>query len=84
MTNFYSTQKWKEVRGKALCRDRYTCQECGYHGNDDVITYGDKVDGKRSLVAHHIKPKKQGGTDSLENLVTVCAPCHVQIEKRMS
>ena len=39
--------------------------------------------GERSLVAHHKEARKDGGSDDLNNLVTLCAPCHVQVEKRV-
>lgn len=33
------------------------------------------------LQEHHIVPKRHGGTDRDENLVTLCASCHQAIEK---
>ncbi len=52
---------------KVKQRDNWTCQECG-------VT-ADKV-GKNGLHAHHIKPKCQGGKNTLENGITVCLSCH--------
>lgn len=44
------------------------CQICG----DDMGT---------RLQEHHIVPKRHGGTDSDENLVTLCAGCHQAVER---
>ncbi|ELY49541.1 HNH endonuclease [Natronolimnohabitans innermongolicus] len=53
---------WDELRAKTLRRDGYACRRCGA---DD-----------RTLQAHHVVPRSAGGPDELENLVTVCRPCH--------
>jgi 5-methylcytosine-specific restriction endonuclease McrA len=50
-----------------LRRKDYTCQRCGAKG-------GKK--GDRKVVAHHIIPRSEGGADELENLITLCGPCH--------
>ena len=52
-------------REHALCRDKYTCQVC-------------KAKNTR-LEVHHIKYRSQGGTDNLDNLITLCADCHKNI-----
>lgn len=45
----------------ALHRDNYTCRLCGrYPAN----------------VAHHIVPRRFGGSDLADNLMTVCPHCH--------
>jgi RNA-directed DNA polymerase len=51
-------------------RDKYTCTECGFksqRGKGDV----------NDLEVHHVDPK--GGYD-VENLRTVCLPCHHKLE----
>lgn len=48
---------------KALVRDKYLCQACGWHCNGH-------------LEVHHIKALVRGGEDSLENMVTLCGTCH--------
>ncbi|MBN1138381.1 MAG: HNH endonuclease, partial [Anaerolineae bacterium] len=53
-------------RREALQRDRYTCTVCGYRSQR---RRGDVND----LEVHHIDP--QGG-HGLDNLQTVCRPCH--------
>lgn len=49
---------------KAAClnRDSYTCQHCKTK--------------KGALHAHHIVYRSQGGSDDLENLITLCEQCH--------
>ena len=49
-------------REAILHRDNYTCQCCG----------------KKNcrLEVHHIKFKRDGGTDDEENLITLCEDCH--------
>lgn len=46
-------------------RDRYTCR-CGYIGRPHA---GD-------LHADHIINRAEGGQDELDNLETLCIPCH--------
>ena len=53
---------WDELRRKTLRRDGYACTRCGA---DD-----------RTLQAHHVVPRSAGGPDELENLITLCRPCH--------
>ncbi len=51
------------IRRAVLSRDRHRCQAPGC--------------GRRHfLEIHHKKPRCRGGTDVLENLVTLCAACH--------
>ena len=52
-------------REHALCRDNYTCQVC-------------KAKNTR-LEVHHIKYRSQGGTDDLDNLITLCVDCHKKV-----
>lgn len=47
-------------------RDNWTCVKCGYEGTPRA---GD-------LHADHIIPREEGGPDTLENLQTLCVPCH--------
>lgn len=52
-------------REHALSRDGYTCQICGAKHT--------------RLEVHHIKYRSQGGTDDLDNLITLCESCHKKI-----
>ena len=49
-------------RRNIIARDDYTCQYCGYNGND--------------LTVDHIIPKRLGGPVSWENLVCCCKKCN--------
>lgn len=50
------------VRTAVLKRDNYTCVNCGRTGGE--------------LHVHHIVPRNEGGTNNLDNLVTLCERCH--------
>ena len=54
----------ENLRKATLKRDNYTCQLCGA---EDTI-----------LHAHHIIPRRDGGGDSIHNLITLCAACHTE------
>ncbi|MFK4002956.1 HNH endonuclease [Qipengyuania sp. NPDC077563] len=58
--------KWGRARKAALARDQYLCQPCRASGR---ITPATEVD--------HILPKAKGGTDHLDNLQSICTPCHI-------
>ncbi|MFC1801045.1 HNH endonuclease [Nanoarchaeota archaeon] len=55
----------KTIRNSILKRDDFACQKC-------------KVKDKsgKSFEIHHIKPVVFGGTDSEDNLITLCSVCH--------
>jgi len=58
------------VRAFVLYRDNYTCQCCfGESGND-------------KLQAHHLKQRKDGGSNAPDNLITLCDPCHNDIHAK--
>ena len=52
----------KMSRRSILARDNYTCQYCGYRGND--------------LTIDHVIPRRLGGPSSWENLVCCCKKCN--------
>lgn len=53
------------LKKKILKRDNFTCQKC-------------KIQDKtaRILEAHHIIPLVMGGSDDLNNIITLCDDCH--------
>ena len=55
------------VKAAVLSRDNYTCQICGAQ--------------QVKLQVHHIRFRSQGGSDSMENLTTLCKDCHEKIHK---
>jgi len=56
----------RDFRAKVLWRDEHTCQRCGSQDN---------------LQAHHIQYRINGGTDTVENGITLCQTCHKQLHK---
>ncbi|MDE0658047.1 MAG: HNH endonuclease [Gammaproteobacteria bacterium] len=54
--------QWRRVRRHVLERDGYACCRCGRRGV--------------RLEVDHVVPLKDGGTDDLSNLQTLCKPCH--------
>ena len=52
-------------RAHALDRDKYTCQCCGKKN--------------KRLEVHHIIYRSNGGSDDLDNLITLCEDCHKDI-----
>ena len=59
---------WSIIRNQVFRRDNNKCQMCGTKSN---------------LTVHHIKPRSEGGSDSITNLITLCYKCHdiAEIEK---
>lgn len=53
---------WQFNRKRALQRDRGQCQSCGL--KDELVH------------VHHKTPRSKGGTNRLDNLVTLCPQCH--------
>ena len=56
---------WRKLRNLALKRDSHLCQLCLRNG---IVTLATEVD--------HILNKARGGTDSMDNLQSVCRSCH--------
>lgn len=52
---------YANVKAYVKARDNYTCWACGAH---------------KSLHAHHIVQRKDGGSDRPANLITLCERCH--------
>ena len=55
------------VNMRKVIQENVKCELCG---------------SRRNLEAHHIIPIVYGGDDSLENLLCVCASCHVKLTPR--
>jgi hypothetical protein len=54
---------WASLRLAVLERDGYRCTTCG---------------ATTELHIHHRQERRHGGSDTLDNLQTVCADCHMQ------
>lgn len=63
--NAVVTEKIKKLRN-------YTCQFCG----TTIL----KKDGTRYIEACHIAPKKDGGPESLTNILILCPNCHREFD----
>ncbi len=61
-------EDWQSFRENALARDSYRCRNCGSTQDLDV---------------HHIVPLSRGGTNHLDNLVTLCRRCHTGVHPHM-
>ena len=59
--------EYELVRNQVLERDGWRCQECGCFHN---------------LHVHHLQPRYKLGSDTLENLITLCADCHRAVHNR--
>lgn len=60
---------WDKIRYLIYLKDRFTCQHCG-------------IQGKR-LDVHHKIPFLISFDNSLNNLITLCRPCHMKEERRI-
>lgn len=72
------TSKWQSIRKKAIQRDKGLCQLC--------LTRG--IIWNKKLEVHHIKKRddlvntpEEYLIYDLSNLVSVCRPCHEELEK---
>lgn len=57
-------EPWKAIRAAVIQRDGGRCIECG-----DALT-------SPEAHVHHLIPRAYGGTDTEDNLVTLCRACH--------
>jgi len=69
-----SEKSWRELRERVLEREGYECRFCG-KTNEEHIEETD-----RGLDAHHIIPERDGGEDTMRNLVALCRSCHRTME----
>ncbi|KIQ04467.1 MULTISPECIES: HNH endonuclease [Pseudomonas] len=63
-------------RAIVLARDEYTCTVCKW--NQSKWHKSDP----RHLELHHVHHHAKGGDNSVDNLITLCTSCHVEIHKR--
>jgi hypothetical protein len=64
----YRGAGWHGIKEQARRRDNYTCRRCH------------QPFAKQDLDVHHIVPYRDTQDNRLENLVTLCKPCHMQVE----
>jgi len=58
---------YENVKNYVRARDNYTCQVCKKKSTN--------------LHVHHILQRSQHGTDTPDNLITLCKPCHDKVHK---
>ena len=58
---------YETLRQQVLHRDGWRCQSCGTMSNLEV---------------HHREFRSHSGTDSEENLITLCTACHARVHRR--
>jgi ATP-dependent DNA helicase RecQ len=58
---------YESLRQQILRRDGWRCQSCGTMSNLEV---------------HHRQFRSHSGTDSEENLITLCTACHGRMHRR--
>lgn len=68
------TRSLAALRNYVVERAKGRCQLCGCEA-----PFKDK-DGLPYLEIHHIRPVREGGVDSAENLVALCPNCHRKVE----
>lgn len=78
----YRGEQWNIIRLQVFQRDNFTCQECGVHCMSRVDSERMK-NFSRTIQCHHITPYHKDGSNELENLITLCLPCHSKIEQRI-
>lgn len=66
---FYSTQQWKQLRLARLRMDHFRCAAPGC--------------GLVAVVADHVVPRRQGGSDTLSNLRSLCLMHDRQVKERI-
>jgi|GEM_PF-3771603 len=59
--DYYHSREWEQLRSQARKRAKYKCERCGRGGK---------------ITVHHIVPRELGGSDILENLISLCTHCH--------
>lgn len=65
---FLKSRAWKQLRRARMRKDKYTCRRC-----KSRFPYG------QGLTVHHIIPRPRG-THSIQNLISLCEPCHNEVE----
>lgn len=67
---------WPNISRAVLARDEYRCRVCGNGNLSTVDGAGDYNRIHFGLEVHHIIPRKDGGSDTFRNLISLCEECH--------
>ena len=65
------SNNWQQIRQQVLVRDNFTYRVCG---RNDL----------NRLEVHHNIPRRLGGDNSFDNLITTCASCHDHVLNNIS
>lgn len=60
-------------RKKALKRDNYECSHCGISEREHKRKHA------QGLHVHHIIMRSNGGSNYVDNLLTLCRDCHIEV-----
>ena len=74
----YRGPHWAKTRKKVYERDNYTCQRCGVKCISRKAFNGEN--GEKLIQAHHINGYESPDSNTMDNLVTLCASCHGEVE----
>jgi len=58
--------RYRKLHRQILERDGWRCQICG---------------SMKQLQVHHLQLRSHWGSDSEQNLITLCAECHVRVHR---
>lgn len=67
---------WPTISKAVMARDNYECRVCGKSSFSPVDSSAEFDKIHFELEVHHIIPRKDGGTDTFGNLITLCEACH--------
>ncbi|WP_083975250.1 HNH endonuclease [Herbidospora daliensis] len=68
----------RRIRDAVLERDGHSCTNCGLSLVEGTID----SEIQHILKLAYVRPRSEGGTDSLNNLITLCANCHAAYDRR--
>lgn len=71
---------WTACRALVFERDGSACRVCGAD-NSKEHDLNTKIRFRGNCEVQHIIPKKDGGSDHPENLITLCRRCHLRTFK---
>jgi 5-methylcytosine-specific restriction endonuclease McrA len=66
------TKNWEAVKLEVFNRDRWRCRYCGYDGSKSFEAWL-----RGGFHCDHLRPRSEGGEDTVENCVTACTPCNL-------
>ena len=71
-----SLLSWSKMSRAVLARDSYSCRICGKSSLKSFTTSSNTRNVHFDVQVHHIVPRKESGSDSFLNLITLCESCH--------